>query len=244
VFLNLLVNAVHAIPAGHADDHEVRVTTRRGSDGDVEVAISDTGSGMTPQTLERLFTPFFTTKAAGVGTGLGLAICHRIITDLGGRIEVTSQLGTGSTFTVHLQASSARVVPEAAPAHPAPAALRRGRVLIVDDEALLAEAIRRMLSSDHDATSTTKARDVIDRIAAGERYDAIVCDLMMPEVTGMDFYDAIFASAPEQARKIIFMTGGAFAPRARDFLESVPNARLEKPFDKDQLLLLIDDLVA
>ena len=103
VFLNLIVNAAHAIPEGHANVHEVRLVTRVSNDEDMVAAeVRDTGSGMEPHVVRKLFTPFFTTKPIGEGTGLGLSICHRIVTGFGGTIEVESQVGKGSVFRVLL----------------------------------------------------------------------------------------------------------------------------------------------
>ncbi|MCA9675797.1 MAG: PAS domain S-box protein, partial [Myxococcales bacterium] len=114
VFLNLVINAAQALPEGHADAHEIRVATRLDDDGRVVVEIADTGSGMTAETIDRMFTPFFTTKPAGQGTGLGLAICQRIVTGLGGEITVTSEVGKGSVFRVHLPAAEAPAPPAVA----------------------------------------------------------------------------------------------------------------------------------
>ena len=105
VFLNLLVNAAQALPDGHAEENEIRVTTDPGADGSVIVEVSDTGTGIPPEVMERLFEPFFTTKAIGQGTGLGLPICRNIVEGLGGRITVQSELGKGSTFRVTLPAA-------------------------------------------------------------------------------------------------------------------------------------------
>jgi signal transduction histidine kinase len=103
VFLNLIVNAAQAIPEGSdVKDHEIRVTTWRDETGWAVIAVKDTGSGISPENLGRLFSPFFTTKPAGVGTGLGLSICHGIITGMGGRITVESELGRGTVFRVFL----------------------------------------------------------------------------------------------------------------------------------------------
>lgn len=97
VFLNLVVNATQAIPEGRYADNEIRITTRVEA-GEVRIDVADTGSGMPPHVLDRLFQPFFTTKAAGEGTGLGLSICHRIVASHGGRIQVESTPGQGTCF--------------------------------------------------------------------------------------------------------------------------------------------------
>jgi signal transduction histidine kinase len=103
VFLNLLINAAHAIPEGQADQHEIRVSARVEDTGRVVVEVSDTGRGIAPEHVERIFEPFFTTKPPGEGTGLGLAICQRIVTELGGRIDTETEVGKGSVFRVTLR---------------------------------------------------------------------------------------------------------------------------------------------
>jgi two-component system NtrC family sensor kinase len=111
LFLNLLVNAAQAIPDGDAKGHCVRLTTVNAMDGWVEIAVQDTGVGIPPENLQRLFKPFFTTKPVGVGTGLGLSICHGIVTSMGGRIEVTSEVGKGTTFRVFMPTAPPAAAP-------------------------------------------------------------------------------------------------------------------------------------
>jgi CheY-like chemotaxis protein len=120
-----------------------------------------------------------------------------------------------------------------------PAPARRARVLIVDDEAALGRVLVRALEDDHDAEAVTAGREVLARVAAGERFDVIVSDLMMPEMTGMELYERLLVLAPDQARRMIFLTGGAFTATARAFLDNVPNAKAEKPIQQKDLLELI-----
>ena len=108
VFLNLLINAAHALPVGRADSNRIAIVTRTDAQGRAVVEIVDTGSGILPENLPRLFTPFFSTKPIGSGSGLGLAICRRIVRELGGEIEVRSQAGQGTTVTVTIPAARAR----------------------------------------------------------------------------------------------------------------------------------------
>jgi signal transduction histidine kinase/ligand-binding sensor domain-containing protein len=107
VFLNLLVNALQAIPEGHPEHHEIRVTTRQAPDGRAVIEVRDTGQGIAPEILPRIFEPFFTTQEAGEGTGLGLSICHSTIESMGGEIQVESEPGRGATFRVLLPALQA-----------------------------------------------------------------------------------------------------------------------------------------
>ncbi len=117
VFLNLLVNAAHAIPTGDAQHHRIVVATFTDPEGRACISVSDTGVGMSAEVLARIWDPFFTTKTSGEGTGLGLWVCQRIVNKLGGAIEVTSQMGEGTTFIVRLPPGDApkpTVPPESA----------------------------------------------------------------------------------------------------------------------------------
>jgi ligand-binding sensor domain-containing protein/signal transduction histidine kinase len=257
VFLNLLINAAQALPEGHVGEHEVRLLTRfepdaAGSGGGRVVAeVQDTGSGIAPAVLQRIFDPFFTTKPVGVGTGLGLSLCHAFVTAMGGRISVESAPGRGSTFRVSLPASrthapaasaapfegtgSAAVGPEAP----------RGRILVVDDEPLVLGAVRRALGPQHDIEGVSSARRALELLAGAEdRFDVVLCDLMMPEMTGMELYAEVRASHPGRARRFVFISGGAFTPGAREFLASTDCPLLEKPFDLPRLRELVQARVA
>ncbi len=111
-------------------------------------------------------------------------------------------------------------------------------ILIVDDDLMMAESMQQVLS-EHHVDISIDAHDALVQIQAGRRYNLIFCDMMMPEMAGMEFYDHVNRCASEQARRIVFMTGGAFTERARNFLRSTENLSIEKPFDVDQLLGLI-----
>jgi PAS domain S-box-containing protein len=244
VFLNLLVNAVQAIPEGGIGEDEIGIRTFVDpASGRVIAEIRDSGVGMTEEVKRRLFTPFFTTKPPGVGTGLGLSICHRILTAIGGTIEVQTRAGVGTTFRVSLPASHASIVDDAPSPADDVARSRRGRVLVVDDEPMVAIVLEYLLSDHHDVEVVNAAALALGRIERGEVYDVILCDLMMPQMTGMDLYEAVRDIAPEQARRMIFLTGGAFTARAREFLDSVENTRVEKPFDPRRLKTLVAERI-
>jgi CheY-like chemotaxis protein len=231
----LLVNAAQAIPEGQADKHEVRVATRTDERGNIVVEVSDTGMGIPPENLSRVFDPFFTTK--GEGTGLGLSISYGAIRGLGGDIEVKSTVGR-TTFQVTLPPAKSWRATGPISSHDVRALTRR-RVLVVDDERLVGTAIARALSEDSDVDVVNDAAQALGRIAKGDRYDVILCDLMMPTMTGMDLYAEIVRVAPKLVGRLVFMTGGAFTPRARAFLESVVNPCLEKPIDTSKLRSII-----
>jgi CheY-like chemotaxis protein len=237
VFLNLLVNAAQAIPEGQADQHEVRVITRTDEQGNAVVEVSDTGSGIAPEAMPRIFDPFFTTKGED-GTGLGLAISHGTIKSLGGEIRVTSAPGQGTTFRVLLRPAKRWRSGAPTSSHEIRALTRR-RVLIIDDELLVGQAVARALSEENDVDVATDAKQALARIAEGKLYDVILCDLMMPVMTGMDLYAQVMRNDPKLAGRFVFMTGGAFTPRARAFLESVVNPCLEKPLDTSRLRSIV-----
>ncbi len=244
VFLNLILNAAQAIREGDADNNEVKITAYTDAKGRVVVAVRDTGSGITPEVRKRLFTPFMTTKPVGVGTGLGLSICHRIVTAINGEILVDSEVGKGTEFRVVLPAVAAGIKATSAPAKAlVQPARRRARVLVVDDEVLVTRVVRRTLAAEHDVTTLQSAQEALDLIEVGERFDVILCDVMMPQLTGMDLFETLTEKVPEQAAKMVFATGGAFTPRTREFLDHVPNRRIDKPFDAPTLRALINEML-
>ena len=242
VFLNLIVNAAQAIPEGRTDQNSITVTTTR-LDDMVAIDIADTGSGIPAEVLPRIFDAFFTTKPIGVGTGLGLAICHRIVTAMKGRIEVESRPGGGTAFRVALRrartgrTASVPVVQSVPLASAAPRA-----VLVVEDEPAIGRLLQRLLVP-HQVTVVTRAREALARLQAGEHFDAILSDLMMPDLTGMDFYAELRLVEPALADKVIFMSGGAFTVGAREFLGRIPNPRIDKPLDASKLRLLVEGVL-
>jgi len=116
---------------------------------------------------------------------------------------------------------------------------RRARILIVDDDPALGSTIQRILSRQYDTAAVTSAADAQARLAAGETFDVILCDLMMPGMSGMDLHAALLRDAPDQAARMVFMTGGAFSDRARAFLDRIPNPSIGKPFLSEELLALV-----
>jgi signal transduction histidine kinase len=234
VLVNLLRNAAQAIPEGRAHANEVRVQVRS-FNGELALEVRDTGSGIAPEVRPRIFDPFFTTRPQGEGTGLGLSVCHGIVAAAKGRIEVESELGRGSVFRVVLPAFTSPRTPVTAPGLRGP----RRRVLVVDDEPMVGRAVIRMLSDSHDVSAVTSAAQALARLEGGERYHLVLCDLMMPDTTGMDFARQLEAASPPMAARLVFMTGGAFTPAAQHFIESQGLPPLLKPLDAKVLLARI-----
>ncbi len=244
VFLNLLVNAAQSIPEGSSSEHEIYLAAHEAGADQVVVHVRDSGCGIPEQILSRIFDPFFTTKPIGVGTGLGLSICQRIVTSMGGQIEVESEVGRGSAFRVVLRRAASEPILSGYKhvAQPS-AATTRGRVLVIDDDPAMGSAIQLVLTDDHEVEVFTSARRALARIVDGADYHAIVCDVMMPEMSGVEFHGELARAEPDAAAQVIFLTGGAFTVGAREFLDRVENPRLDKPFDSHSLRALVNRVV-
>ena len=246
VLLNLLLNAVQALPGHETSGHEVRAKLRSGG-GQVSIIIEDTGTGIPDGLLGQIFDPFFTTKPVGVGTGLGLSICRSIVRALGGEISVSSTPGQGSQFTVSLPESKARLLPKSIPLRsPSPPPQRRGQILIVDDEISVSRTLRALLQAEHDVVLTGDGSQALAAIATAPSagFDVIMCDLMMPGMSGMELYERIRREHPGLETRIVFMTGGVSMDRAREFLATTVNLTFEKPFDFERLRRTLRRLVA
>jgi PAS domain S-box-containing protein len=240
VFINLLVNATQALPLGRSEEHVIKIATRTGASGTAIVEVSDDGPGMPPEVARRIFDPFFSTREGSMG--LGLSLCHGIVTNLGGTIRVDTAPGKGTRFTVELPPADAR--PRAQPQPSEKPARLGGRVLLIDDDVGFARALARRLGQTHDVTVETSGQAALERLAHGEQFDAILCDVMMPNTTGLEVFAQLLGRDPPAAARLVFMTGGAFTPEARRFLETVPNPRVEKPFDVSTVTTLIAQLMS
>ncbi len=235
VFLNLLLNAVQAIPDGGAEGHVVALRTYADADG-VVVEIADSGEGIPEEVLPRLFEPFFTTKAVGAGSGLGLAVSHGIVVGLGGRIEVESRLGQGSTFRVVLPATDvARTVAPPSQPRSRETSSRQARILVVDDELSLARAVAMLLERHGDVVVESCGESAQERLARGEAFDVVLCDVVMPLMSGFELFRWMEANRPEVADRVVFMSGGRLGEEERQHSERNPERWLSKPFDADRL---------
>lgn len=244
VFLNILLNAAQAIPEGHCQENEIRVEIRSDERGWAVVDVSDTGSGVPAAVAEHIFEPFFTTKQVGVGTGLGLSVCLNIVTALGGELSLADRPEGGTVFRVALPGTHGTSDSEALRGDcPRPEEGRRGRILVIDDEPSVGNALRRMLAKEHDVEVFSSGTPALARIREGALFDVILCDLMMPDLTGWELYADLLNGMPSQAERMVFITGGVFTPRAAQFLDEVPNPRIEKPFVPTELRAFIRRLV-
>ena len=245
VFLNVLVNAAQAIPEGKAAENRILVDARE-EGGEIVVEVSDTGAGIPRRAQQRIFEPFYTTKPVGVGTGLGLSIARSIIEGAGGSIEFESEEGKGTTFRIRVPARGAPA--SVGPAHDGRAVGADGRapaprrVLVIDDEPLVRKTLARALAKVHDVTTVASASEALRRMDRGERWDAIFCDLMLPDVDGVGFYEALADRGSDAVSRLAFVTGGAFGERATRFLADHRVVALSKPIEPTELLAVAERL--
>jgi signal transduction histidine kinase len=242
VFLNLLVNAAQAIDEGDVENNCITIRVRALDGETASVEITDTGGGIEDEILPRIFEPFVTTKDIGQGTGLGLHICHNIVSAFSGSLQVKTELGSGSTFTVSLPMAKDVVASTVIPAKGPQQVAREMRILIIDDEPDIAEAMQ-MLLTGHRVTLAGSGREALQLLEASQ-FDIVFCDLIMPDMTGIDVFKYIVEEQPDLANALVFMTGGAFTERARAFLDTCEQPVLAKPFTYEQVLHFVSERAA
>ncbi len=239
VMLNLIVNAEHALSTWEGE-RRILVRTEQAKKGGALCAyVTDTGPGIAPEVLPRIFNPFFTTKPVGEGTGLGLSISDGIVREHGGRISAESRPGHGTTFTIELPHVLAPAPEASLPAGgERPTAERRKRLLVVDDEAPIRQAVALYFESlGHVVDVAGTGREAIAR--AGEaRYDAVMLDLRLPDMTG-DQVLAQMEQLPRGVGRVVFVTGDTTSESARRVLEATGRPTISKPFLLDELAAVV-----
>jgi len=245
----LLSNALHAVASSPAGARSVVVRVSPASEECMRIEIEDTGCGVPPGASAHIFEPFWTDREGG--QGLGLALAQGVVSSLGGALfldETRPSTVKGARFVMTLPTIPGgtragpppSVPPKRAHTMPPP---HRGRVLVVDDEERLASTLRLALSGTYDVDIATRGRQAIAMLKDHD-YDVILCDLSLPDVSGVDVFEETRRERPEIGARFVFLTGGAFQSRTRAFLQSVDNARLDKPFDLDALEKLLAARVA
>ncbi len=242
VFVNLLINAAQALPEGKAQENRIEVSTETMADGSVVARVRDSGVGIPEPVRERIFDPFFTTKPVGVGTGLGLAIVHNLVLAMDGRIDVDSVEDAGTTFTIRLRQavaggrtrSDSGAVPSSG----------RGKVLVIDDEPAVVQSVERLLGDSHDVTGVQSARVALDRFDCGESFDLILCDLRMPDMSGIELARHLDERHQPLRPRLVFMTGdigeaGMSGPHVAPVDPTTIAPVLEKPFSRRALLQFV-----
>ncbi|HEX2660383.1 MAG TPA: ATP-binding protein [Polyangia bacterium] len=230
VILNLMFNALQALPVDAPVRHRIGIRTYTGGSL-VVIEIGDSGPGVPPADRERIFEPFYTTKEIGIGTGLGLFVCRSVVRGLSGDVIVGDSEWGGALFRVTLPATAA-TQPAAAPVAVAAPAARRRHVVIIDDDVLVLRALSTKLTrAGFRVTAIGSASAGLDLLLTASDIDLVYCDLMMTGMTGMELADTLERKAPGTARKMVFMTGGAFSPVAQDFVIKHRGHTVDKPFD-------------
>jgi signal transduction histidine kinase/ActR/RegA family two-component response regulator len=249
VVLNLLVNSAQAIPTGSLDENWVQVDAQRTGDF-VEITVKDTGSGIPEDALPHIFDSFFTTKEVGHGYGLGLSISRSLVQNAGGQIEAENWSGGGALFTVRLPVH----VPAEEPARtrkPTPVpALRevvqvggeRKRLLLIDDDHEVLRSLGRMLDSVFEVTAASSGKQALGLLQAdGVAYDVVLCDVMMPDGSGLEVVEAL-EGRPALLSRLVLMTGGTPGVEKEALARAPTVPVLNKPFDLDDLLRVTNGL--
>jgi CheY-like chemotaxis protein len=242
VFMNLYVNAWQAMPGGGAiyletenvllDDEQVFPYAVKPGDY-IRISITDTGTGMDEKTKERIFDPFFTTKEMGRGTGLGLATVYGIIKGHGGMINVYSEPGHGTTFTIYLPASEKEVVKEKTAA----GTIARGTetILLVDDEHMVLEVSRELLESMgyrvYAAGSGQEAIAVY--MEKRNEIDLVLLDMIMPGISGGETFDRLREINPDA--RVLLSSGYSITGQAQEIMDKGCNGFIQKPFQLEKL---------
>lgn len=243
IVVNLLVNAAQAMEADNGRKR-VLVQARMDEEGRVRVLVADSGPGVPKELRSRIFEPFFTTKASGSGTGIGLSVSRGLAESQKGRLELAESPLGGAAFALSLpaagpqpsRAEQATAAPDASPAPPAPR-----RALVVDDEAeiaiLLAEVLRMHGYACDVANGGREAQAFI--AGCGGEYDALICDLRMPEMGGPELFEWIGVHFPALGERTLFVTGDALSATAGRFLARSGRPVVEKPFAPAEIIALV-----
>ena len=240
---NLLVNAEQAL-VGHDGERRIRVRTCEGHKG-VEVQVSDTGPGITSHHLSRIFEPMFTTRSEQGNRGLGLTITHAIVRDHGGSLEAHSRAGEGAAFTLSFPVMAAVTSPVttdgSATATVEPTFTRS--LLLIEDEVTLRSAIGRFLRNTGYLVDVAEGGSEALDLLADRSYDLILLDLRMKGLTGEQVYEMIESRDPDQARRVVFMTGDLHSATASRFIRMTGRPVLAKPFTLLELETRVAQLI-
>jgi PAS domain S-box-containing protein len=249
VCLGLVLFAARILPEDSAKTNEVRLALYSSDRQTVVIEIVCEGVQLDAGQLRSLFEPFASSDEARTA-GFGLSVCSSIVDQLGGQITAESLSGTGLSLTITFPCTRPSPTTEPPPpssqqsSSPPSSASGSARILVIDDDPGVGRALRLMLEEDHDVTCYTSPREALRRLLQDQGFDLIFCDLMMPELTGMDIYQVLRFNRPGYESRLVFMTGGAFTSPAKRFLAQVPNPRIEKPFNLRALQRMVQRSIA
>jgi len=237
VLVNLINNACDAMAGVVRYPEGKRLLIRTGAAGGrAFIRVEDNGPGVAPETAQRLFQPFFTTKEPGRGTGLGLSICRQIAREHGGDVVLENRPGQGCALTLDLPAGNEadfeRLEAVGEPVrHPA---VPGKRVLVADDEADIAEVIARLLREDGDEVVVAPGGAEALKLLEAGTFDLVISDMEMEKVKGPDIFKRLAAGGGRSGAKVLFVTGDILNPAVLEFLSGTKSEFLAKPFDIDE----------
>jgi signal transduction histidine kinase/CheY-like chemotaxis protein len=240
VLVNLLTNSMQAMPDRPVKENRITVRGRSAGDDRAIIEVGDNGSGVAPEVMDRVFEPFFTTKPVGVGTGLGLYVCRNLVAAMEGKLALSSDVGRRTVASVEL-ARAPRPAASLAPPATLPPPSERRRVLIVDDEPLVSRALARMLRGRSEVTTAGSVDEALSLLESA-RFDAVLCDVMMPGRGGADLLRELSARDASLAARVGFITGGAFDSVSQALLDAMGDRWISKPFDAGAVERLLDRL--
>jgi CheY-like chemotaxis protein/nitrogen-specific signal transduction histidine kinase len=242
VFLNLILNAVFEINESGLDNQLIRVSTAQ-EGPNVVITVEDTATVHDRLSVKSMFDPLATLASGKMGRNFGLAVSRELVEALGGTIEVRCNQASGVSFRVLLPRVSEEVYP--APVRPSVLGVtaKRCGIAVIDDDELMCEVLASLLSEDYEVVSFSSPHAALAAALDGT-FDLILCDVMMPELNGIELYERLVRERPELASRFVFLTGGAFTERARLFLRATDRPTLQKPFSRQALLKVIESTLA
>ncbi len=242
VFVNLIVNAAQAIPERRNVDGVIEIRTGVRPDGRVCIDVKDNGLGMPAEVRARVFDPFYTTKPVGVGTGLGMSISNNIIQSFGGEIEIESHEGEGTRVSIILPPAAHGSGAYPAMGYDEDSAESRDRVLIVDQEGMLSRALTRMLGNRYEVVTLRNGRDALSIIDDGDEIGAILCDVDIGDMTGIEFHRNVQRLASRMGDRIVFITSDD-PDGPRGMFEAAGLTVVTTPIEPSVLREVVEDLV-
>ncbi len=242
LFFNLIVNAARSATLGSAERSALTLSTWLGQ-GRVVVEVANARGSAATSPERAPFQPLVAdsvTKPADYG----LALCHSIATAHGGEIEVSATRGDGDSYRVFLPLG-APISLESNDLNEPPKSghVARARILVVDDEPLLGQTLSFAFSGKHDMVLASSGREALLRLEENPAFDLVLCDLMMPDVSGSKVFETVERTHPELVPRFAFMTGGAFTDKAQEFLERYHGHCIDKPFTISDVERLLDSVL-
>lgn len=241
VITNLLVNAAQSIEPGAAKENKIEINVEEMGNA-LRLTVQDTGRGISKEDRALIFEPFFTTKAQGVGTGLGLTLSAEIVRQHRGTIQCYSEVGQGTRFEISLPFENGLELTPTKQVEATPDFSERYRLLLIDDDQRVAKALARLMTKSCEVVIASSSEEGLELLEKDSGFDVVVCDIMMPDMDGVDFFTKVEARWPHLASSFVFVSGGVFTSKAQAFLKTTSLPYLDKPVDFQRLHQLIDTL--